>query len=142
MANIKDISASAGKWQRRSSVASPDYQAGVQSPRTSWAQASIAAASAFKSAVVAAANAGRYEGGVKAAGDEKWRTGAMEKGPSRFAEGVALAVGDWERGFSPFQSTIAALTLPARGPKGSPQNLQRVAAVAAALRQVKERAPR
>lgn len=77
---------------------------------------------------------------MKAAGDEKWRQNAQKKGPGRFAEGVAIGKDEWSKGFSPYQSAISALTLPARGPKGSPQNIQRVAAVATALRALKERA--
>lgn len=139
MANVKDISKSADKWQRRAAVAGQDYQQGVQNPRTSWAAASQAAETNYKAGVVAAANAGRFGVGVKRAGDEGWRNGALSKGPSRFAEGVSLAVGDWQRGFQPYQEGIAALSLPARGPRGSAQNLARVAAVAQLNRQIKER---
>lgn len=140
MAAIKPQEQSAEKWQRRAAVAGPDYQQGVQAPRTPWAQAAGAADASYRQGVTAAANAGRYAAGVRKAGDEKWRQNALAKGPGRFAEGVQLAVGEWQKGFAPYQSAIAALTLPARGPAGSPQNLQRVATVAQALRQVKERA--
>lgn len=137
MAAVKPIEQSGEKWTRRASVAGPDYQAGVQSPRVPWAAASKAAASNYKAGVTAAANGGRYESGVARAGDERWRTNAMQKGPNRFAEGVQLAVGTWQARFQPYQSAIAALPLPARGPAGSPQNLNRVTVVANALRQVK-----
>lgn len=139
MAAIRPVEQSADKWMRRSAVAQDDYREGVQNPRTSWATASQAAGAAYRAGVTAAANAGRFEAGVRSAGDERWRSGALNKGPSRFSEGVQLSTGEWQRGFAPFQSAIAALNLPARGPKGSPQNLQRVAAVANALRAVKER---
>jgi hypothetical protein len=139
MAAIKPVEQSAEKWQRRAQVAGADYQNGVTNPRQSWAQAAAAADANYRQGVTAAATAGRFAAGVRKAGDERWRTNALAKGPARFAEGVTLAVGEWQRGFAPFQAAIASVALPPRGPAGSPQNLQRVAAVANLLRQVKER---
>ena len=140
MAAIKPIEVSSSKWTRRASVAGEDYRAGVENPRTPWDQASRAADPVYRQAVTAAAAAGRYAAGVQRAGVERWRTNAIAKGPTRFAEGVQLAVGDWQRGFAPYQAAIQAVQLPARGPAGSPQNLQRVTVIASALRQLKERA--
>lgn len=137
MANMKDITQSADKWQRRAAVAGPDYQAGVSSPRRSWSEAAAAANDSYRAAVTAAATEGRYKAGVSRAGDARWRDGAMQKGPSRFAEGVSLAVGQWQSGFQPYAEAIKRVSLPARGPAGSPQNLQRVAAISTALRGVK-----
>lgn len=139
MANIKDIEQSSDKWTRRASVAGADYQAGINNPRRDWEEASVDAESNYKIGVIAAANAGRYGRGVKEAGNEKWKKNAIAKGPSRFAEGVALAQEDWEYGFAPYHAAIKALKLPPRGPKGSPANIQRVAAVATALRALKEK---
>lgn len=139
MANIKPIEQSSDKWVRRASVAGPDYLAGVTNPRRPWAAAAGEAENNYKAGVTAAANAGRFGAGVKAAGDEKWKNGALKKGPGRFAEGVAIGKDDWGKGFSPYQSAIAALALPPRGPKGSPQNIQRVASVATTLRALRER---
>lgn len=140
MAAIKPLEQSSEKWIRRAQVAGPDFQAGVTNPRASWSAASSAADANYRQAVTAAAAAGRFAAGVRKAGDEKWRANSLAKGPSRFAEGVQLAVGEWQKGFGPYQQTIAGVTLPPRGPTGSPQNIQRVAAIATALRQVKERA--
>ena len=139
MAAIKALEQSAQKWTRRAQVAGEDYRAGVTNPRTPWDQASIAADGAYRQAVTAAATAGRYAGGIRRAGVERWRTNAVAKGPQRFAEGVQLAEGSWQQGFAPYQTAIGSLTLPPRGPVGSPQNFQRVQAVAQALRAVRER---
>ncbi len=139
MANIKPIEHSAEKYSRRASVAGADYAAGIDNPRKSWASASVAAEKNYAQGVSAAVAAGRFAKGVKSAGDEKWKTNAKSKGPNRFAEGVALAKGDWEKGFAPYQAAISSLNLPPRGPKGSPQNLSRVAAVANTLRGVFEK---
>lgn len=139
MAAIKPIESSADKWQRRAQVAGPDYESGIDNPRRAWAAAASGAAANYRAGVTAAAQQGRFEAGVRAAGDERWRNNAKAKGPSRFAEGVTLAVGEWQRGFGPYQQAISSLTLPARGPVGSPANLQRVASVAQALRAIRER---
>lgn len=139
MANIKPIDQSSDKWSRRAGVAGEDYRMGVESPRRAWGEAAVAGESNYKDGVTRAAAAGRYGKGVRAAGDAKWRRGAIEKGVSRFGEGVRLAVDEWKKGFSPYQSAISAISLPPRGPAGDAKNLQRVAAIAAALRSLKEK---
>lgn len=142
MANIKSIDQSSDKWSRRSQVAGGDYSSGVQNPRRDWANATAEAEGNYRAGVTQAAAAGRFSQGVKAAGSDKWKRKAMTVGPGRFAEGVAVAKPDWETGFKPYQDAIASVTLPARGPKGSPQNVQRVAVMANTLRQVFERKPK
>jgi hypothetical protein len=139
MANIKPIGQSSSKWVSRAAVAGPDYLAGVSNPRIQWETATVAAEGNYKSAVVAAANSGKFGRGARRAGNAKWVMGATKKGPSRFAEGVAIAQPNWESGFRPYQTAIETLVLPARGPKGSPANLQRVAAVATTLRAIAEK---
>jgi hypothetical protein len=139
MAAIKPLETSADKWNRRAQQAGPDYSQGIDNPRQSWSQAAAAGDANYRQAVTAAATAGRFAAGVRKAGDERWRAMAKAKGPTRFAEGVTLAVGEWQKGFQPYQTTVGSLTLPARGPTGSAANLQRVAAVANALRAVKMR---
>lgn len=138
MANIKQLALISDKWIRRASVAGADYEAGVRNPRTSWVDSAVAAESNYKTAVVAAANAGKFGKGVRKAGETTWKDNAIAKGPARFSEGVSLAKPNFEKGFAPFRQTIESLTLPPRGPKGSPANLARVAAVATALRKTSE----
>jgi len=138
MAAVKPLEMSSDKWTRRAAVAGEDYRAGVSNPRVPWDQAAVAADANYRQGVTAAANAGKFAAGVRKAGAEKWRNASVQKGPQRFAEGVALAQGEWQRGFQPYHTAIANLQLPARGPAGSPQNLQRVSAVAAALRAVRD----
>ena len=43
MPKTKGVSNTVDKWQRRASVAQPDYVAGVQNPRVPWDQAAKAA---------------------------------------------------------------------------------------------------
>ena len=139
MAAIKSIEQSSSKWVRRASVATPDYQAGVENPRAPWAASALIGENNYKSGVIAAANRGAYGQGVKSAGDEKWKSRTLKKGPGRYAEGVAIGQDDWQKGFAPYQAVISSLNLPTRGARGSAANLQRVAAVAGALRALKEK---
>lgn len=138
MANIKDLSKSAEKWQRRAAVAGEDYKAGVENPRTPWAKASTDAAANYTAGVTAAAQQGRFAAGVAKAGDAAYRQGALEKGPGRYVEGVSLAGNRWQDGFKPYGDLIRSTQLPPRGPKGSPANLQRVAVIAQGMRKLKE----
>ena len=137
MAAIKAIDASATKWAQRAAIAGPAYADGVQNPRTPWATAAAAANGAYVAGVTAAAQAGRFAAGINKAGNTKWQTAAVSKGPTRYAEGVSMAQGAWTAGFQKYQSAISALTLPARAPAGSPQNLQRVQAVTQSLHSLK-----
>ena len=137
MANIKSVSEIAGKWARVTPARAADYKAGVENPKRDWAEAASAAESVYKQAVIEAANAGRYGKGIERAGTAKWKHGATTKGPSRFAAGVALGKDAYMKGFAPYQEVIASTSLPARGPKGDPANLQRVAAIATALHERK-----
>lgn len=142
MAEIKDIARAADKWQRRAAVAGIDYAEGVRSPRRSWSEAAAAAQQSYTQAVTQAAQQGRYAAGIKRVGEGRWVEASTRKGPNRFTEGVSLAVGEWQEGFGPYAEAIRALKLPERGPTGSPQNLQRVQAIAQALRGVREKTRR
>lgn len=133
MAGTKSLSDASDKWVRRAGVATPDYERGIKNPRRSWAEASSAANSSYVTGVTQAAQQGRYASGVKAAGDQTWVEGATMKGPARYTEGVQLAQGKWEEGFQPFHQALQNLQLPARGPRRSPQNMQRVSAVVQAM---------
>jgi hypothetical protein len=121
------------KWSRRSSAASPDYKAGVESPRAPWQAATAAAAAQWAAGVQAAVSKGTFAKGVVSAGDAKWARGAAGKGVGRYAEGVSGARPDYESAVAPYLQTIESTALPARGPKGSAQNIQRVAVLAGAL---------
>ena len=70
-------------------------------------------------------------------GDTKWRNNAQTLGPSRFSTGVQNAKPSYQQGFQKFHSVIASTTLPPRGPKGSPENLNRVSALTQALHSAK-----
>lgn len=137
MPAIKALDRIGEKWSRVTAAATSDYTAGVTNPRVDWADATAKADKNYASGVQAAVSAGRFAKGVRAAGTQKWQNAAQEKGTQRFASGVQLARSAYETGFAPYRTVIANLSLPARGPKGDPANIQRVAAVATALRNEK-----
>jgi len=121
------------RWAQRTAAATQDYQAGVQAPRVSWQQATVAASEAHKQAVIQAAQEGRFAKGVQKAGDAKWLKAASGKGAERFGPGAAAGQGDYEQGVAPYLQVIESTPLPPRGPKGDPKNIQRVAVLATAL---------
>lgn len=137
MAAVKSADRVSAKWARVTPQRAQDYTEGVQQPRTPWAAAAAAANDRYKAGVAEAANANRFQKGVAAAGDATWARKSLAKGPTRFAEGVAISTPDYQAGVQPYLDAIAAVQLPPRGPKGSPANIQRVAAIAAALRKRK-----
>jgi hypothetical protein len=114
-----------------------DYKEGVMNPRTPWAAGAKAAEDRYKAGVTEAANRGAFGKGVTAAGDQKWQQKALAKGPSRFAEGVAISAPDYQAAVQPYLDTIQATALPPRYAKGDPRNVQRVAVLSAALRKRK-----
>ncbi len=133
MPPVKPLDRIARKWIDRAGMAGAEYEAGVKSPRTPWAGATVAAGPIYRAAVVEAAGRGAFEAGVQAAGDAKWARKAAELGPARFGQGVAAALPEFTAGFGPIRNAVEATSLPAKGPKGSPQNVSRFTAMRDAL---------
>lgn len=127
----------AEKWARRAASASGEYQQGVEQTQKSWQGAAQAAEKNYTAGVTAAAAAGRFGKGVAKAGDAKWRRGATEKGPTRYAQGVGVAQADYASQVGPYLEIIGRTDLPMRGPVGSDTNYNRVSAIGKALRQAK-----
>lgn len=137
MPQIKSAADSAQKWATRSAAAGGDYKKGVQQPKRSWATATAESADAWQQGVTEAAGRGAFASGVQAAGDSKWQRKAVQVGASRYSSGVQAAKSDYQAGFAPYAQVIEGVTLPPRGPKGSPSNYGRVQAIGDALHQAK-----
>jgi hypothetical protein len=137
MANIKSASDIAKKWSRVTPQRSEDYEAGVKNPRVDWASATRAAEESYKKGVMEAASKGRFGKGVSEAGTEKWQGKVISKGVDRWGTGVQTATSDYEEGFGPYADVIKSVNLPPRYPKGDPRNIERVTAIAKALRSKK-----
>lgn len=139
MADIKPLNRIADKWGSNASSAEArsSYTDGVTSPRRSWASSAAAADQARKDGLAAADARNAFVNGVNAAGDTKWKSRAVAVGPSRFSQGVQAGKPSFQQGFAPYHGVIAGTTLPPRGPKGSPENLERVRAITEALHSAK-----
>ena len=137
MAQIKPLSTIAEKWERRASSAGQEYSEGVASPRRSWAASTKAAEPAYEQGIQGAISRKAFGKGVDKAGDNKWQTRSQELGGARFASGVVASQNEYVKGFTKYHQVLSSLSLPPRGAKGSPANLQRVSAVTTALRNAK-----
>lgn len=139
MALIKSVDRISAKWAAVTPQRAPQYEEGVASPVRDWATETVKAKEAYKAGVVDAIAKDRFAKGVTAAGTDKWKRRATEVGPRRFAEGVAIAQPEYEKGFKPYRDVIERTTLPARFAKGDPRNIDRVRVMAAALADAKRK---
>lgn len=137
---IKPQAAIAAKWKTNAGQAGPSYAAGVNNPRRSWAASAAAADDARKAGLAAADARDAFRQGVQAAGDARWKANAVALGTTRYPQGVSNAEPRYTSGFAKYHGVISGLTLPPRGAKGSPENIERVRIIAAALHQAKNTA--
>lgn len=134
---IKSTAAIAEKWARVTPARSKDYADGVAAPRRDWQSTTEAAEQAWQQGIQnSIANKSRLKG-VRKRGTSGWQTKTLEKGTVRWGPGVSGAKDDYFKGVDPYLQTIAALTLPPKGPKGDPRNIDRVAKIAMALHERK-----
>jgi len=136
---IKPTAAIAEKWERVTPMRSQDYIEGVQTTRKDWAENTVAAAEIYNIGVQAAIAQQRFERGVQKAGTPKWKKNTIEKGATRWGQGVRLAGVEYAKGFAPYRDELEAIDLPPRGPRGAPQNIERVRIIAERLHALKIR---
>ncbi len=139
MPAVRNISKVAEKWATVTPQRSAQYEAGVTEPLRDWQKNTAAANDAYKAGIQASIQKDMFAKGVAKAGTEKWKRKAAALGPSRFAQGVAIAAPDYEKGFAPYRDVIEKTTLPPRFAKGDPRNIDRVRAMAAALAEAKRK---
>ena len=139
MAGIKSLDASLKKWEGNAIGAAGNYVLGARSPKRPWAQSAIAGAANYKTQVLAAANAGRFEKMIAKAGDAAWSGGIEKKGEANYQVGVSGSGPTWGAGFSPFQQAYQSFPAQKRGPRNSPQNYANSQAVGQLFAQVKSR---
>jgi hypothetical protein len=134
---VKDAASVAAKWTQRAGAAGAAYTAGVNGTQKDWATDTAAAAGSWAAGVQTAASNGSFAKGVNAAGTAKWKTKAANVGAARYPQGVAAATQYYQTGIGAVLQVLQGVTLPARGPKGDPGNINRVTAVTTALRKMK-----
>jgi len=137
--DIKSIQSISEKWGRVTPMRSQDYIQGVQTTRKDWATETVAAAPNYVQGVQQAIAENRFERGVEKAGTAKWKQNTIEKGGTRWGQGVRMAENDYARGFAPYRDELEAIDLPPRGPRGAPQNIDRVRIIAERLHALKLR---
>lgn len=137
MAGIKPLDYIVRKWSTVTPQRVEDYRAGVQAPKVRWSEATINAATAWQQGVNAAIANGTWQRGVQQAGDAKWQQGCLNVGATRWAQGVQVGTDAYRAGFAPYYEVIRGVTLPARGARGDPNNIERVRVIAQALHAAK-----
>ncbi len=130
---VKSAAEIAAKWGRVTPGRATDYAAETPGAAADWESKTIGAKAAFQAAVTAGNIGDMFAGGVRKAGAAKFARKVTEVGVNRFGQGVTAAVTDMQTGMDPMVATIASITPPARQPRGSAANLQRVSVYADAL---------
>lgn len=133
---MKDTATIARKFASRAQAAAGEYKTGVDAT-TDWAGPTQAASGNYEQGVTAAIGRQAFQKGVAAAGTAKWKDKASNVGSTRYPQGVAGAEQAYAAGFEKSAGVLKSLSLPPRGPKGAPQNIERVRAVADALHRSK-----
>lgn len=130
---VKSAQASGEKLVQRAQAASSEYAINAVAAAEKQAAAVQASGAAFAQAISAAGMKERYLRGSAKAGAAKYARKVREVGADRFSGGTAAGKSDYIANVEPYLSIIAGLTLPARQPRGSAANIQRVTAVTSAL---------
>lgn len=137
---MKTASLAGPKWQVRAGAAGQDYATGANSTQKDQAANAIAAKAIYQAALTASFAAGSYEKGLGRSGKAGWLQGIVQKGIQNYQTGVstAKALTKYVTHSGMFDAARGAASSAPRGPKGSPQNLQRVTLVANALHAAKQ----
>jgi len=130
---VKEVGASTTKWSENAGRATEEFGARAEAAASEWETQTRAAADSFHAAITAPGIKTRFTRGVARAGAAKFARKIRDVARDRFAPGVAAAAEDYTKGVEPYFSTIAALTLAARKPRGDPANYKRVEQVGKAL---------
>ena len=130
---VKSIEASTTKWAEKARGAATEFAAEAEASAELWAGNTVKAADTYGQAISAAGIKERFRRGVMRAGAAKFARKIRDVGADRFAGGVDAATQDYNAGAAPYYSTIAALTLSPRKPRGDPANYNRVMEIGKAL---------
>jgi hypothetical protein len=136
---MRTASASGQRWAEGASAASSRYGEGARETTKDQASAAIAAAPLYQQGITESIAQGRYQKGLGKSGKAGWLRGVEEKGAANYGVGVTSpsAVQRYTSESGRFDGARNAASAMPRGPKGSPQNLQRVATVVNGMRAIK-----
>jgi len=130
---VKDVASSALKWTENAGRAAAEYATNAEASADEWARNTAAAADTYGAAITAPGIKTRFQRGVVRAGAAKYSRKIRDVARDRFGPGVAAAQSDYQTGAEPYFSTLAALSLSPRKPRGDPANYNRVQEVGKAL---------
>ena len=130
---VKPIDASAGKWSENAGRAAAEFAANAEAAADEWQRATAASSDTFHQAITAANVKERFRRGVVRAGAAKFARKIRDVARDRFSPGVSAALDDYKTGAEPYFSTLAAITLDPRKPRGDPANYRRVEQIGKAL---------
>lgn len=137
MPKIRSLEEITRKWTEVTPMRADEYVKGVLAPKEDWKSKTLGAARNYELGITSSLANKSFEKGVGKSSTGKWQAKASVKGGARFGPGVRDAGPDYNSGFAPYRDVIANTTLPPRYPKGDPRNIERVRAMAKALRDKK-----
>ena len=130
---VKPLDSSTTKWSDNASRAAGEFAAQAEAKADKWAREAAKGSDNYGMAIASPGIKERHRRGVTRAGAAKFARKIRDVAKDRFGPGVAAATVDYKGGVEPFFSTLAALTLSGRKPKGDPANYRRVEEVGKAL---------
>ena len=133
MALIRSIDSISKKWKEVTPQRSSIYKANVEAPLRNWEVETLNAKDRRDEGLRAAISDGRIDRGIRKTGLAGWQKPTVTKGPTRWAEGVAVAEPEYRAGFAPYRDIIESTDLGPRYAKGDPRNWDRSKAIGIAL---------
>lgn len=133
MINMPSPTDAGAKWAQQTPGRQQYYVSGVQGAAQSWQTGVDGSQSNWEAGVQDAVANRRYANGVAGKG-QAYAQKASTIGGTRWAQGVSQGQPAYVTGVQPIFAALSSLTLPAKGPRGSIANLQRVQAVVDAER--------
>ena len=130
---VKSLDKVVKKWVEEAPKRAVYYEAETPTAAEVWEKNAVAAAAIYKAAVQATDIDKRFAGGIRRVGAAKFKRKVTSVGVARYGPGIEAAKEDYEKGFAPFLEVLAKIEVPERKPRGSPENIKRVEAIAKAL---------
>ncbi len=137
-----DPSVIAKKCVKRAMAAEVEYEEGVRNPDRDWANETADAEGRYETETTNAMKRKAYGKGVKAAGTQKQQDATILKGVEqrRWHDGISVSEDAIAAAQGPIAAKMRALTLPPKGPKGSPAQVKRFEVVRNAMIEVGQKA--
>lgn len=126
MAVVKSLAKTVAKYIENAGRAGEAYRDGVEDTQKDQAALAIAAEDTYEEALTASFARKSFSKGLRRSGHGKWRAKASVKGARNYPAAVREAGPEFQDGFGPYHSALEGITYPPRGPRGSPENLERV----------------